>query len=567
MTGSKNDFTDEVSEGRQESFGDRPLASVKAARSTDRATADDLFTPDASVDQRPALRSWRRRLAIGFLVFLAIAGTRWPLRTTYLATFDAANFTFALDDFSPAYHRPQPPGYPLFVALSRVLQTVIPEPEKIFPAAGILGSALAVVLLFQLGNIMFGRPAGICAAALLTVHPALWFAGVMYPVRVYLAAGSAAVALLCWLALRLPQQQRWFWYAGAAMGISAGFRPELLLFLSPVALLAVLAAHRRGAALVSLTAAVLLTAAAWLWPMAQAFGGLGPMLQFFTDYLRERSAESLVLGANLEAAAPHWLLALQWTFLPALAWIWAVPFVRSERTVGLPSRWIFVACWLLPGFLFHALVHIHHPDQALAAAPPLCLLGGWAISQAHGGRNAIWRSRIRAAFVAVALTASTFLFWERLDWAPRATGYLGYIEWMEDMSRATIEEIRESKREAPGFLISANSEVPWRVLQHYFPEQTLIVLPGDLREDPPPQSEVWFLRNNNMEQHLAAAEPIPLPAHGRGIWIAPMAEAVVDLLAAVPGGQRTGPVWSSESEPGREFQVGQYWFVTVAGKP
>jgi hypothetical protein len=133
---------------------------------------------------------------------------------------------------------------------------------------------------------------------------------------------------------------------------------------------------------------------------------------------------------------------------------------------------------------------------------------------------------------------------------------------MEDKSRATIENIQKCKRDTPVFLISANSEVPWRVLQYYFSEQTLIVVPVDLREDPPPNSEVWFIRNNNMQQRLSAGDPIPLPAQGRGIWIAPMAQAVVDILADVPGGQRSGPVWSFESQPGMEFRVGRYRFMT-----
>ena len=41
----------------------------------------------------------------------------------------------------------------------------------------------------------------------------------------------------------------------------------------------------------------------------------------------------------------------------------------------------FLAIWFLPPFVFHALVHIHNPDHALAEIPVVCLLGGFLISR------------------------------------------------------------------------------------------------------------------------------------------------------------------------------------------
>jgi hypothetical protein len=164
MTGSRNDITDRISHEQQRAAADLPLGSSAPASSAEGTSAAGFFTPDASGDQQPFQPAWWRPWIVGVIVLLVIVGSRWPLRTTYLATFDAANFTFALDDFNPAYHRPQPPGDPLFVVVTRALHLAIPAPEQVLPAAGILGSILAVVLLFKLGNAMFGRPVGMCAA-------------------------------------------------------------------------------------------------------------------------------------------------------------------------------------------------------------------------------------------------------------------------------------------------------------------------------------------------------------------------------------------------------------------
>jgi hypothetical protein len=190
------------------------------------------------------------------------------------------------------------------------------------------------------------------------------------------------------------------------------------------------------------------------------------------------------------------------------------------------------------------------------------LLGGWVLSQrVRGEWSAAWRSGIRAALLTAAVAASAFFFWHRLDWEPRATGYYGEMQSLENASRAMMESIEESRREAPIYLISANNAVPWRVPQYYFPEQTLIVLPDDLRQEPPANSEVWFIRNNVMEQHFPAAGPIPLPAQGRGVWLTPMDEGIQNILAGTLEAEKKGSVWSFTPRLGAEFQVGQYRFV------
>src|SRR5690242_20716392 len=79
------------------------------------------------------------------LLFLVV--TRWPLAPKYLYYFDSVNFALALEDFNPALHQPQPPGYPLFVALARVFHLWIAAPHRVFLAIGILAALGAVVLI------------------------------------------------------------------------------------------------------------------------------------------------------------------------------------------------------------------------------------------------------------------------------------------------------------------------------------------------------------------------------------------------------------------------------------
>src|SRR5215831_3778706 len=98
--------------------------------------------------KRPPKRKWTGWTSRLAAVFLIVFATRWPLvPKQHLFHIDNVNFALALDNFNPALHQPQPPGYPLYVGLTRLMRFVFPRPEVLFPASGILGSvgALAVV--------------------------------------------------------------------------------------------------------------------------------------------------------------------------------------------------------------------------------------------------------------------------------------------------------------------------------------------------------------------------------------------------------------------------------------
>src|ERR1051326_7794958 len=113
---------------------------------------------------KPALPSGRYS-SVATTIFTSllvafIVATRWPLAPRYLYYFDSVNFALALENFNPALHQPQPPGYPLFVALARVFHLWIAAPHFVFLVMGILAALGAVVLIRILAREMFGEPAG-----------------------------------------------------------------------------------------------------------------------------------------------------------------------------------------------------------------------------------------------------------------------------------------------------------------------------------------------------------------------------------------------------------------------
>ena len=87
-----------------------------------------------------AAATWQVRVALVLAVAAGLLLTRWPLSSRYLLYFDSVNFALALEKFDPFYHQPQPPGYPLFVGLSRVVHWFVPRAEDALFLTGIAGA-------------------------------------------------------------------------------------------------------------------------------------------------------------------------------------------------------------------------------------------------------------------------------------------------------------------------------------------------------------------------------------------------------------------------------------------
>ena len=104
------------------------------------------MTEHQSCSVGPPYERLGRPLQICILLTL-LALTRWPLSTRWLFYFDNINFALALTHFNPALHQPQPPGYPLFVGLMRVIYVFVREPNKVELISGLVGSGAALVLI------------------------------------------------------------------------------------------------------------------------------------------------------------------------------------------------------------------------------------------------------------------------------------------------------------------------------------------------------------------------------------------------------------------------------------
>ena len=186
-----------------------------------------------------------RQRAVWLALAVLVAATRWLALSKTLWDWDEALFALAVQDYDVSAYHPQPPGFPLFIALAKLipldpfhaLQTIaFGSSLFVFPAMFLLARALRA---------SFAEATG--AGLLLAFFPNVWFYG-----GTALSDVPSMVLVITACALLLRGQL----VPGAiVLAVAAGFRPQNLLIGAVPFLVAFLQRKRAavGAALITAT--------------------------------------------------------------------------------------------------------------------------------------------------------------------------------------------------------------------------------------------------------------------------------------------------------------------------
>jgi hypothetical protein len=487
------------------------------------------------------------------LVFIVVS--RWALAPGYLYYFDSANFALSLESFNPGLHQPQPPGYPLYVGLLRLIHIWVERPEQVQVIAGLLAACGSALLIRVLGAGLFGGAAGILSMVLLASSPVFWFGGLTNQVRVFLSLSSLAIALLGWRALTRPDSPWRLYAAFAALGVAGGFRPVAAGLLLPLLLWVWLRTGRSWKRLAIGLASVAATSLPWIAVTVAAVGGPAAMIQIMWDYSNQQFAGSSALfGADTGSAWKMFAAAAVWSTMGALVWIWALPFTaRGLKAVFAPPKAAFLAVWFLPPFLFSAFVHIGDPDQALASVPAISVAGGAVLAtlvRAAGARRML-------PIAAAILAAHTLMFFKPPGKLAKAASYPA-VSLVDRIVSGAIEAIASLRTEGPVTIVSWGSVVSSRQLEYYFPEDYVLILPGSPGR-PDSGAAAEFYRYGNL----------PIPPGTDGL-LRPGSRRVICLLApgapasSLPEWRPLGPVFFLEIPPGQQVKIGSYTLKTAA---
>jgi hypothetical protein len=304
------------------------------------------------------------------LAALLVLASRAPFVPPALEDYDSVNFALALHQYDPVAHQPHPPGYPVFVALGRLVHAVVPGPAAALGLLGALAQALAVFPAFALFQRLDPPRAG-AATLLLFTCPVVWFNGarpLSDSVGLLFTLASQALLLRAVAGHGSPA-------AGSlAAGLAVGTRLQSLALTLPLWLLATARARSLRAPLL-LAAGVL----AWLVPMLVLAGGGTAFAAAF------RETMGMAIGIeplhtrfslNMAVRAVRHVLLGPWVSIPlgvaalALAAVGAAWLARHQRR-GLALALVAFG----PYFAAHAAFQqVEAIRYTLPYVPLLCLL-------------------------------------------------------------------------------------------------------------------------------------------------------------------------------------------------
>jgi MFS family permease len=308
---------------------------------------------------------------------LATLATRIPYRSHYLFNWDSANFALGLERFSIYDHQPQPPGYILYITVGRLFNFFLDNPNNALVFLSIVSSVAAVVGIYLLANSIFDRATGLIASVLLIFSPLAWFYGeVALSYMVELPLVLAAI----WLLYQLLFHRRHAVLAAIVLGIAAGFRQDVLMFLGPFWLVGSFRVGVRTMLLSWLAMAVSIVI--WMAPLIYLAEGISKYrelnsLQFRTGVFLTSIFSS---GSNggvdgfFRNAKEVWRAMLWLMGSASILFIFIAGLFLMPSKLVSDRRYLFLILLFLPAFSFFVLFHFGQPGYLLVYSAPLVLM-------------------------------------------------------------------------------------------------------------------------------------------------------------------------------------------------
>jgi hypothetical protein len=114
--------------------------------------------------------------AVIVLIAVAFLALHLPYIPTSLEDLDSINFALGVRQYDVAHHQPHPPGYPVYIALAKLVHAAVPDEPRALALLSIVAGALGVVAMATLfGRLTVARRSAWVPVALGLTAPLYWF--------------------------------------------------------------------------------------------------------------------------------------------------------------------------------------------------------------------------------------------------------------------------------------------------------------------------------------------------------------------------------------------------------
>lgn len=418
----------------------------------------------------------RDRRPLLALFILALLSNLIPAQTSFYNS-DQAELAYALQDYDVGVEHPHPPGNPVFVACAKVVYLLTGNAlVSLLVVTGALRIG-AILGLYWLAALLYGRLAALAASSLWLFFPPLWSVGVStftWAADAFFAVVIAATALKA-----LRGSDRYAILSACLIAVGMGFRESLFL-LGPLWLFCVWRRPRRVVVLAVLAAALIV--ALWVTGMIVATGG-------WDRYMTSRSAlmsEVVKPTTVLLSGEPIQRLLANSARLTdciigygskVLALVWLLPMVYavgrafSIRSLLTDDRARFILLWWLPPVAFYVLFHIVHIAHILIFLPAWLIAAGVGFVLIVGDCQA--RAAARPPHVLIGLMIVFALGWNLGGIALKARPDM--LRWQTETDDI-VNYTRDHFRPEESLLVQADVRRQFRAVMYRLPDFEGVIL-------------------------------------------------------------------------------------------
>jgi dolichyl-phosphate-mannose-protein mannosyltransferase len=179
----------------------------------------DLLAPIEPLTPRQRTTVWIVAAVCAASRFLAMARTLWD--------WDETLFCLGMRNYDVALHHPHPPGFPVFIAIARIVRLVVHDDFRSLQAVSLISGALLFPVMFLLARELRLRfETATIAAALCAFFPNVWFfGGTAFSDVPSIVLVVAAVAML----IRGCRDAEAYLIGTVLLALAIGIRPQNLL--------------------------------------------------------------------------------------------------------------------------------------------------------------------------------------------------------------------------------------------------------------------------------------------------------------------------------------------------